>query len=134
MTPLFAYGTLRSLVFQRALFDEIYPTRPATLAGWRVVVSENGYFSVVADRAATAHGDLVQLDARGLAIADEWEDVPTYERIRVRAHDPERGAVDAWLYVRPTRSRAEPPPDALALHDEATVLAAIRAFRSPRTG
>jgi gamma-glutamylcyclotransferase (GGCT)/AIG2-like uncharacterized protein YtfP len=75
----------------------------------------------------------VELDAAGLAIADEWEDVPTYERIRVRTHD-DRGAVDAWLYVRLTAARTVPPADALALHDEATVLAAIRAFRSRETG
>jgi gamma-glutamylcyclotransferase (GGCT)/AIG2-like uncharacterized protein YtfP len=134
MIPLFAYGTLRSTAYQRALFDRDYPTRPATLAGWRVVVAEGGYFTVTPERRAIARGVLVELDAAALAIADEWEDVPTYERIRVRAHDVDRGPVDAWLYVRPTPLRTEPPPGALALHDDAAVLAAIRAFRSRGTG
>lgn len=134
MIPLFAYGTLRSAAYQQALFDRTYPTRPATLPGWQVVVAESGYFTVRADPAGCAAGDLVELDARGLEIADAWEEVPVYERVHAQAHDAGGREVECWLYVRPTRSRAVPPAEATALHDPAAVLAAIAEFRSRETG
>lgn len=129
MIPLFAYGTLRDPEYQRALFDRTYPTRPASLDGWRVVVAERGYLTVIADPHATARGDLVELDARGLALADRWEDVPVYVRVRARARHADAVDVACWLYVRPTASLTAPPRGALAMHDRATVLAAIRALR-----
>jgi gamma-glutamylcyclotransferase (GGCT)/AIG2-like uncharacterized protein YtfP len=129
--PLFAYGTLRDPEYQAALFGRTYPTRPATLSGWRVVVGDGGYFTVVADPAACTAGDLVALDDPGLAIADGWEGAH-YARLTVRAHDADGTPGDAWLYVCPTTSRDAPPPGATALHARADVLAAIRAYVAVR--
>jgi gamma-glutamylcyclotransferase (GGCT)/AIG2-like uncharacterized protein YtfP len=122
MIPVFSYGTLRDAEYQFELFGRTYPTEPATLPGWRVVVCEGGYFTVVADPAAVAAGDLVALDRQALAIADGWEG-PEYRRLRVRTD-----AGDAWLYVRPTSSLTPPPGGVTALHPREDVLAAIRAF------
>lgn len=122
MIPVFSYGTLRDAEFQHALFGRTYPTRPATLPGWRVVVCEGGYFTVIADPSASTAGDLVALDRRALTIADGWEGTE-YRRLRVRAD-----ARDAWLYVRPTASLTSPPAGVTALHARADVLAAIRAY------
>jgi len=124
--PLFAYGTLRDGAYQRALFGRTFATASATLSGWRVVVGERGYFTVVADPSAHTTGDLVALDRRALALADGWED--GYRRLQVRARDAAGNDRACWLYVRPTASLTSPPPGATALHPPAEVLAAIRAY------
>ncbi len=131
MIPLFSYGTLRDAEYQQALFNRTYPTRPATLPGWRVVVADGGYFTAVADPAASTAGDLVALDDAGLAIADGWEG-SHYARLRVRARDVNGEPADAWLYACPTTSREAPPPGVTALHARADVLAAIRVYLQTR--
>jgi gamma-glutamylcyclotransferase (GGCT)/AIG2-like uncharacterized protein YtfP len=130
---LFAYGTLRDPVYRLALFARDYPARPATVDGWRVVVAESGYFTVVADPHARTAGDLIELDAAGFFRADAWEEVPMYTRVRTQAHDA-TGVVPCWLYVRPTTSSIEPPPGVTSMYDRAVVLAAIRSVRHRPTG
>lgn len=132
MIPLFAYGTLRDAGYQRALFGRSYPTRPATLAGRRVVIAENGYFTLIADPAAAVAGAVVELDRRALAIADRWEGA-SYRRRRVGAQVTGAGARVCWLYVRPSASLAAPSPEVTAVHARGDVLAAIRGLRSRRT-
>jgi gamma-glutamylcyclotransferase (GGCT)/AIG2-like uncharacterized protein YtfP len=127
-SDVFAYGTLRDPEYQQALFDCLLPTRPATLAGWIVVVAESGYFTVVAGPGESVHGDLVTLDAGQLALADAWEDT-LYERRLVVACDAAGSPVPAFLYVRRSASRERPAPGTLARHERSEVLAAIRAFR-----
>lgn len=127
MIPVFSYGTLRDAEYQRELFGRAYPTHPASLPGWRVVVCEGGYFSVVVDPAGCIAGDLVALDERALAIADGWEG-PEYGRQRVRANAADGKGTDAWLYVRPTASLSSPPAGTMAQHPRNDVLAAIRAY------
>jgi gamma-glutamylcyclotransferase (GGCT)/AIG2-like uncharacterized protein YtfP len=129
VTELFAYGTLRDAEYQQALFGRALPTRPATLPGWYAVIAEGGYLTVVPAPGETLAGDLVSLDPAGLAIADAWEEVPLYERIRAEAIAAGGAAVPCWLYVRPSASRERAPAGMLARHDRSTVLAQIRAFR-----
>jgi acyl-CoA thioesterase-1 len=128
---LFAYGTLRDASYREALFDRILPTRPATLAGWRAVVETGGYLTIVRAPGETLRGELLSLDDAALAVADAWEEVPLYERLRVEAQ-AEGAAVPCWVYVRPTASDDRAPEGMLARHDRATVLAQIRAFRLSR--
>lgn len=129
MIPLFAYGTLRDADGQEALFGRAVPARSATLDGWRVVVAENGYFTLVAEPGATVAGVLLELDAAALALADRWEEVPRYRRLRATARaDGEH--VACWVYVMPTASRTPAPDGAFAAHDRERVLAAMRALRA----
>jgi gamma-glutamylcyclotransferase (GGCT)/AIG2-like uncharacterized protein YtfP len=129
MIEVFAYGTLRDLQYQRALFDVPMPTRPATLDGWQVVVHEGGFLTLVAAPGETVAGDLVALDDEALAIADAWEEVPLYERLRAEARTAAGESVPCWVYVRPTASRERPSAGALARHARREVLARIRDFR-----
>jgi gamma-glutamylcyclotransferase (GGCT)/AIG2-like uncharacterized protein YtfP len=132
VTEVFAYGTLRDAEYQQALFDRTLPMRPATLPGWLAVVAEGGYLTVVRAAAETLTGDLVTLAAAELTLADAWEEVPLYERLRVQAHSASGTPVAAWLYVRPSASRERAPVGMYARHDRATVLAQIRRFRLTR--
>ena len=129
MIELFAYGTLRDSEYQQALFDRTLPTRPATLPDWLAVVAEGGYLTLVRAPGETVTGDLVTLDDAALAMADAWEEVPLYERLRVEARTADEVSVPAWVYVRPSASRERAPAGLLARHDRATVLAQIRSCR-----
>jgi gamma-glutamylcyclotransferase (GGCT)/AIG2-like uncharacterized protein YtfP len=129
MIEIFSYGTLRDPQYQRALFDCTMPTRPATLAGWQVVVHEGGFLTLVAAPGEVVSGDLVALDDDALAIADAWEEVPLYHRLRAEATTADGESVPCWVYVRPTDSRERPSPGELARHARRDVLARIRDFR-----
>jgi gamma-glutamylcyclotransferase (GGCT)/AIG2-like uncharacterized protein YtfP len=130
---VFAYGTLRDPQYQRALFDCPMPTRPATLAGWMVVVHEGGFLTLTPAPEESVEGDLVALDEEALAIADAWEEVPLYVRLRAQARpDGGDGDVPCWVYVRPTESRERPAPGQLARHARREVLERIRDFRRGR--
>jgi gamma-glutamylcyclotransferase (GGCT)/AIG2-like uncharacterized protein YtfP len=129
---VFAYGTLRDPQYQRALFDCPMPTRPATLDGWMVVVAEGGFLTIVAAPGETVAGDLVALDEEALAVADAWEEVPLYARLRAEARSSDGEAIPCWVYVRPTDSRERPVEGMLARHARREVLARIRDFRLRR--
>jgi gamma-glutamylcyclotransferase (GGCT)/AIG2-like uncharacterized protein YtfP len=131
---LFAYGTLRDAEFRRALFEHDYPSEPAHLRGYRIVVAETGYFSLRADPLAEICGDLIDLDARGWELADRWEEVPAYERTPVVARTAHNGEVPCIAYIRPTASTVTPPPGAFACHDRRRVLAEIAATKRASSG
>lgn len=126
---LFVYGTLRDAEYQRALFGRTLPARPATLPDWAAVVAENGYLTIVPAPGERVDGDLITLDGDALALADAWEEVPVYERLRIEARDREGAAVPAFVYVRPTASRERAAGGVLARHERAAVLAQIARCR-----
>jgi gamma-glutamylcyclotransferase (GGCT)/AIG2-like uncharacterized protein YtfP len=132
MIEVFAYGTLRDPQYQQALFDATMPMRPATLADWQIVVHEGGFLTLIPAPGATVQGDLVLLDEEALAIADAWEEVPLYERLRVEVRTAGGEPVPCWVYVRATASRECPAPGELARHNRRDVLSRIRAFRLSR--
>jgi gamma-glutamylcyclotransferase (GGCT)/AIG2-like uncharacterized protein YtfP len=127
---IFAYGTLRDREYQQALFDRTLPMRSATLAGWLAVVAESGYLTLVRAPGETVAGDLLTVDDDALALADAWEEVPLYERLRAEARAADGSPVAAWVYVRPSDSRERAPRDMLARHEHKAVLAQIRRFRA----
>jgi gamma-glutamylcyclotransferase (GGCT)/AIG2-like uncharacterized protein YtfP len=136
---VFAYGTLRDPEYQCALFGRALPMRAAELVGWRLVLAENGYLSIVAAPLERVAGALLELDDDDLALADRWEEVPRYARIAVSARGERGDAVPCAVYVLPTAATAGPPPGALAAHPRPVILAALRACRaealsSRRTG
>lgn len=132
MIEVFAYGTLRDPQYQQALFDATMPLRPATLPDWQIVVHEGGFLTLIRAPGEVVHGDLVLLDDEALAIADAWEEIPLYERLRVEARDAGGAPVPCWVYVRATGSRVRPAPGELARHSRREVLSRIRAFRLSR--
>jgi gamma-glutamylcyclotransferase (GGCT)/AIG2-like uncharacterized protein YtfP len=131
VTLLFSYGTLRDAEYQHALFDRSMAMRPATLAGWRIVVAESGYLTIVPAPGERIAGDVIALDAADLACADGWEG-PEYLRIAVEAQASDGSPVACDVYVRPTARSEATPVGALAGHRREHVLAEIRAFRNSR--
>jgi gamma-glutamylcyclotransferase (GGCT)/AIG2-like uncharacterized protein YtfP len=129
VSALFTYGTLRDPEYQAALFDRPLPMRPATLAGWRVVVAESGYLTIVRAPGERIAGDLVELDAADLVRADGWEG-PEYARSAVVAQAGNGTEIACEVYVKPTASREPPPAGAVAGHAREHVLAQILAFRA----
>lgn len=125
MNRLFVYGTLRDAEYQQALFGRTLPMRPATLPDWAAVIAENGYLTVVRAPGERVDGDLIAPDDEALALADAWEDVPSYERVPIEARDGEGTAVAAFVYVRATAATERAPDGLLARHDRAAVLAQI---------
>jgi gamma-glutamylcyclotransferase (GGCT)/AIG2-like uncharacterized protein YtfP len=132
VNELFAYGTLRDAEYQQALFDRVLPMRPATLPDWIAVVAEGGYLTLVRAPGESVSGDLVTLDDAALALADAWEEVPLYERLRIVVHAPNGDSVPAWVYVRPSASRERAPAGMLARPERSEVLAQIRDCRLRR--
>jgi gamma-glutamylcyclotransferase (GGCT)/AIG2-like uncharacterized protein YtfP len=131
MSAVFSYGTLRDPEYQRALFDRVVPTQPATLHGWMPVFTCSGYLTIVPSADSAVCGAIVHLDDTQRATADAWEEVPLYEIREVQAELAGGTSVTCIAYVRPSASRERAPAgDALARHDRATVLAAIREFRA----
>jgi len=126
---LFVYGTLRDEEYQRALFGRALPMRPATLPDWATVLAENGYLTVIRAPGERVNGDLIALDDDALALADAWEDVPSYERLPIEARDGAGAAVPAFVYVRATASTERAPGGVLAGHERAAVLAQIARCR-----
>jgi gamma-glutamylcyclotransferase (GGCT)/AIG2-like uncharacterized protein YtfP len=126
---LFVYGTLRDAEYQRALFGRMLPMRPATLPDWAAVVAENGYLTVVCAPGERVDGDLITLDDDALALADAWEEVPSYERLPIEARDGGGAAVPAFVYVRPSASRERPVQGTTSQHKREEVLAQIRRCR-----
>jgi gamma-glutamylcyclotransferase (GGCT)/AIG2-like uncharacterized protein YtfP len=129
---VFSYGTLSDPEFQRALFDVEVPTQPAMLRDWMTVLTPSGYLTIVPAPGAILAGAIVHLDDAQRATADAWEEVPLYEARAVRAERANGEGVACIVYVQPSASRDPAPAHALAGHDRATVLAAIRAFRATR--
>jgi gamma-glutamylcyclotransferase (GGCT)/AIG2-like uncharacterized protein YtfP len=129
VTEVFAYGTLRDREYQLALFDRVVPARTANLPGWRAVVAEGGYLTIVRAGGDAVSGELLTLDDGALALADAWEEVPRYERIAVAVRTADGSAVDAQAYVRATGSHERAPDGVLTLHARSEVLAQIRALR-----
>jgi gamma-glutamylcyclotransferase (GGCT)/AIG2-like uncharacterized protein YtfP len=127
---LFAYGTLRDAEYQRALFDRTPAMQPATLAGWRPVVAESGYLTIVRAPGECVNGDVVLLDEHELAIADGWEEVPLYERVSIEARALDGAPIACWVYVRATALHERAPAGRLAGRPRAEVLARIRAYRA----
>jgi len=130
LNDLFAYGTLRDPEFQRELFGRALPMRSATLPDWATVITESGYLTIVAWPGNRLAGALLTLDDDALAIADAWEEVPLYDRQKMRVSTHDGVTLDAWVYVRATPSRERAPDGALAAHDRLDIIADIRRFRA----
>lgn len=133
MIPLFAYGTLSVEDFQLAIFDRTYPMRPATIDGYTIGLTEHGYRTVIEQAGSSVRGQLVALDDDAYVIADAWEEVPFYERIRANVRNDDGETIDCWLYLRPPEAADATAVAAAAPRDREETLAEIREFRR-RTG
>jgi len=127
--PLFAYGTLRDVDYQRELFGRTFPMRAARVHGFVVVTTPSGYLAATARRGASVDGMLVELDGAAYHMADAWEDLAVYARIDVDAQLPGGTALGCPMYVQSAADGPEVTDGQLAARPRADVIAEIHRFR-----
>lgn len=71
----FAYGSNMSRAIMRKHAPEAEPVGVASLAGYRFVITTDGYASIEPRRTATVYGVLWRLSLRDRATLDAWENI-----------------------------------------------------------
>jgi gamma-glutamylcyclotransferase (GGCT)/AIG2-like uncharacterized protein YtfP len=99
MEVLFTYGTFRDLSIQQAFFKRPVTMQPATLEGYAVFCGEDGFFTIAEAAKAVTKGFVLALYPREMWTADQWEEVPFYEREKKKVRTAD-GLVEAWVYSK----------------------------------
>lgn len=127
---LFTYGTLRDPEIQQILFGGHRPSEMARLSGWLLCASdEDGYLFIRPEPTTTVIGAVIELDATMLAIADQWEEVPRYQREKVQVQNADGTCREAWAYTQRNGHGAIYSGTETSLLDRQTVLAAAELFK-----
>jgi gamma-glutamylcyclotransferase (GGCT)/AIG2-like uncharacterized protein YtfP len=127
MTRYFAYGSNMN----RALMGRHCPRAKeigtAALAGYRFVITTDGYASIVLQPGGTVHGVLWRLTPRDLAALNAYESLESglYRRVTLPVRMAGR-QVAAMAYVARSRAESRPKPGYLDV-----VLDAARDWRLP---
>ena len=127
MTLHFAYGANMSRAVMRRYAPDARSVGAAQLAGFRFVITGDGYASVWPDRSETVHGVLWRLMPRDLVALNAWENIEgglyRAEMLPVRCQSRR---TQALVYLaRPSRE-GRPKPGYIEL-----VLAAAREWELP---
>lgn len=104
MELLFTYGTFRDLTIQKALFKRVVTMEPAVLEGHCVFCGEDGFFSIYEEENAITRGFVLELYPDEMWTADQWEEVPFYEREK-RMLKTDSGQVEAWVYLKSSENK-----------------------------
>jgi hypothetical protein len=105
----FAYGSNMSRTLMRARCPDAEALGVATLAGWRFVVSPDGFGSIAPQPGAIVHGVLWRLSARDVAAVNAYESVDS--GLYLRRHLAVRcGAQPATALVYIARRQGEGQP------------------------
>lgn len=123
--PLFCYGTLQLPVVQRSLFASQIDSTPARLRGWRLQAGFDGYLFIRPAPQHGIYGQLLWLTPAQLARADEWEDVPYYQRERVIVSTIGK-TLPAWVYTRRHANGRPVAPGSLATKSISSILRALK--------
>jgi gamma-glutamylcyclotransferase (GGCT)/AIG2-like uncharacterized protein YtfP len=94
MYKLFVYGSLRDKGVQNILFGRNPESVPYTLKGYKLVVCEDGYYTVCINHCTFVYGQILTLTGEELAICDMWEEVPVYERRLLQPLE------DVYIYIK----------------------------------
>jgi gamma-glutamylcyclotransferase (GGCT)/AIG2-like uncharacterized protein YtfP len=127
MTLYFAYGSNMSRAPMRSRCPSAREVGVATLAGHRLIITSDGYASVVPQPGGMVHGLLWRLAPRDVAALNTYEGVDTglYRIVTLPVRAGAR-QVPAMVYVARTRTPGLPRPGYLE-----AVLAAARELELP---
>ena len=127
MTLYFAYGSNMSRAPMRSRCPSAREVGVATLAGHRLIITSDGYASVVPQPGGMVHGLLWRLAPRDVAALNAYEGVDTglYRIVTLPVRAGAR-QVPAMVYVARTRTPGLPRPGYLE-----AVLAAARELELP---
>jgi gamma-glutamylcyclotransferase (GGCT)/AIG2-like uncharacterized protein YtfP len=121
MTLYFAYGSNMSRAPMRARCPSAREVGTATLAGYRLIVTSDGYASVVPQPGETVHGLVWRLGSRDIAALNAYESLDTgLYRIVTLPVSLGNETVPAMVYVARSHTPGLPRPGYL----EAVVAAA----------
>ncbi|MDF2473710.1 MAG: hypothetical protein K0R21_1492 [Anaerocolumna sp.] len=96
---LFSYGTFRNPMVQKELFDREIELTKAELKGYSLFCEEDGFFSIYEEEGGKLEGSLLKLSEAEMWIADQWEEVPFYER-KIMQVITNNMTEKAWVYFR----------------------------------
>ena len=127
MTLYFAYGSNMNRAPMRARCPTAREAGTATLAGHRLIITSDGYASVVPEPGGVVHGLLWRLASRDVAALNAYESLDTglYRIVTLPVRAGAR-QVPAMVYVARTRTPGLPRPGYLE-----AVLAAARELELP---
>jgi gamma-glutamylcyclotransferase (GGCT)/AIG2-like uncharacterized protein YtfP len=127
MTLYFAYGTNMHRTSMRLRCPGAHAIGTGMLSGWRLLVTVDGYVSIVRRQGGCVHGVLWRLTARDLAALDAYEAVAAglYRR-RVLTVLADERRQSAQVYIGRSIAQGRPRPGHMAL-----VLAAAREWDLP---
>lgn len=97
--PVFCYGTLQIPTLQRILFGQRVRGCSAKLHGWQRLMSHDGYWFITPRPGAAVRGKVIWLSVQQLQHCDNWEEVPYYQRERVRVLQGNR-RLSTYAYTR----------------------------------
>lgn len=111
LAAVFCYGTLLLPRYQRRLFGRNVAASPVVLRGWRLRMGYDGYRFIQPAPHQSVHGSLLWLTPEQLKAADNWEDVPYYQRESVCLRSRNK-AIQVWVYAR-RQGKGRPCPELL---------------------
>jgi gamma-glutamylcyclotransferase (GGCT)/AIG2-like uncharacterized protein YtfP len=127
MTFHFSYGANMSRAVMRRYAPGARPLGIAALAGYRLIITADGYASVEPAKAATVHGVLWRITPRDRVSLDAWENVDAglyrAATLPVRASS---GCVQALIYFARCSGEGRPKPGYIEL-----ILDAAREWQLP---
>jgi hypothetical protein len=127
MTLHFAYGSNMSPAVMRVHAPGARALGAARLAGYRFVITADGYASVVPAAAQTVHGVLWQVTARDVVTLDRWENIASgLYRAEVLPMRHAGRAASALVYLARPSEEGRPKPGYMEL-----VIAAAREWNLP---
>ena len=116
MTLYFAYGSNMSRTLMRRHCPGGKEVGTAVLAGYRFIITVDGYASIVPHPGGRVHGVLWRLSPRDLVVLNAYEGLDS--GLYVRATRPVRsagGRVAAMIYIARARAAGRPKPGYLDL-------------------
>jgi hypothetical protein len=123
----FAYGSNMSTALMRLHCPDAATAGTAQLTGWRLIITRDGYASILPEAGATVHGVLWRLTARDWSALNAYESLDSglYKR-RVLKVTARRRVLPVLVYVGRSRAEGRPRPGYQEL-----VVAAARDWQFP---
>jgi len=105
MHLLFAYGSLLDPVIQEKLFKRTLTSEAkAILLNWEKYTHEE-YPYILPKQGSQVHGEIIALEDKELAIADQWEEVPrVYQREKLEVKLTDGSQLKVWVYIKKPRN------------------------------
>ncbi|MEW9123671.1 MAG: gamma-glutamylcyclotransferase family protein [Thermotaleaceae bacterium] len=127
---LFSYGTLQDPDIQKILFDHQLIMQRATLKDWRLYCRETGYLFIRPEKGFSVEGFILTVTEDELWIADQWEEVPKYDRVMLPSILTDGNICEVWAYIQP-HGKGKPVSSSILFSlPKEQVLQQVRAFKS----